>query len=75
MAGNPRYVPLLLGLGVRTFSMAPARIGPVIELLRRVTVPGCEALAKEVLAAGDADETAAMIERFDVQGARGKKKS
>jgi phosphoenolpyruvate-protein phosphotransferase (PTS system enzyme I) len=74
MAGNPRYVPLLIGLGVRTFSMAPARIGPVLELLRRVTVPACEALAKEVLAAGDANETAAMIERFDEQETRGRKR-
>ena len=64
MAGNPRYIPLLIGLGVRTFSMAPARVGPVIDLMRRVAVPECEALAKAALASGDADETAKLIEAF-----------
>lgn len=64
MAGNPRYVPLLIGIGVRTFSMAPARVGPVIDLMRRVVVPECEALAKASLASGDADETAKLLEAF-----------
>jgi phosphotransferase system enzyme I (PtsI) len=64
MAGNPRYTALLIGLGVRTFSMAPAREGPVIDLMRRVSVPECEALAKASLASGDADETARLIEAF-----------
>jgi phosphotransferase system enzyme I (PtsI) len=64
MAGNPRYIALLIGLGVRTFSLAPARAAPVIDLMRRLTVPDCEKLAQEALASGDADETARLIEAF-----------
>jgi phosphotransferase system enzyme I (PtsI) len=70
MAGNPRYVPLLIGLGVRTFSMAPARVGPVIDLMRQVSIPECESLARSALESGDADETARLIEAF---GARTEK--
>ena len=33
--------------------------------MRRVTVPDCEALAKAVLAAKDANETGALIEAFE----------
>jgi phosphoenolpyruvate-protein phosphotransferase (PTS system enzyme I) len=65
MAGNPRYVPLLIGLGVRTFSMAPARVGPVIDLMRRVQLSDCEALAQAALAARDPGETWKLIEAFD----------
>jgi phosphotransferase system enzyme I (PtsI) len=65
MAGNPRYVPLLIGLGVRTFSMAPARVGPSIDLMRQITVPACEALAKAVLLAKDANETGELIDAFE----------
>jgi phosphotransferase system enzyme I (PtsI) len=64
MAGNPRYLPLLIGLGVRTFSMAPTRVGPSIDLMRRIKVPACEALAKAVLLAKDANETGELIEAF-----------
>jgi phosphotransferase system enzyme I (PtsI) len=69
MAGNPRYVPLLIGLGVRTFSMAPARVGPVIDLMRKLTVPACEQLARAILEARDANETGDLIEAFE--GKRG----
>jgi phosphotransferase system enzyme I (PtsI) len=69
MAGNPRYVPLLIGLGLRTFSMAPARVAHVLDLMRRVTVPECEALAKSVLRSADADEAGVSLDAFD--GAKG----
>jgi phosphotransferase system enzyme I (PtsI) len=65
MAGNPRYLPLLVGLGLRSFSMAPARVASVVDLMRRVTVPECEKLAKSVLSAADADEAGALIDAFD----------
>ena len=34
MAGDPRYVPLLLGMGLRHFSMQPAALLDVRELIR-----------------------------------------
>jgi phosphoenolpyruvate-protein phosphotransferase (PTS system enzyme I) len=65
MAGNPRYVPLLIGLGVRTFSMAPARVGSVIDLMRRVHLSDCDALATAALAARDPGDTYKLIEAFE----------
>jgi phosphotransferase system enzyme I (PtsI) len=75
MAGIPRYVPLLIGLGVRTFSMAPARVASVIDLLPRISVTDCEALAKASLAAADANETAALIVSFGKKGGRARKRT
>lgn len=75
MGGNPRYVALLIGLGVRTFSMAAARVAPVLDIMRRVAVPECEALARSVLDCGGADESAALLEAFDgAKGDRGRKR-
>src|SRR5262249_46129510 len=65
MAGNPRYIALLIGLGVRTFSMAPTRVATIVEIMRRVSVPECEALARSVLASGDADQSGVLIDAFD----------
>ena len=36
MAGNPRYTPLLLGLGLRTLSMHPASLPEVKQLIRKL---------------------------------------
>ena len=75
MAGNPRYVPLLIGLGVRTFSMAPARVGPVIDLMRRVTVPAARRSRRRSSPPGTRTRPAAMIERFDERGRGGRREA
>jgi phosphoenolpyruvate-protein phosphotransferase (PTS system enzyme I) len=76
MAGNPRYVALLIGLGVRTFSMAPTRVATVLDIMRRVTVPECEALSRAVLDCSGGDEAAALLDAFDVpKGDRARRKA
>ena len=49
MAGKALAVPLLLGMGLRCFSVIPPRVAQVIKILNRVEVPACEELAERVL--------------------------
>jgi phosphotransferase system enzyme I (PtsI) len=45
MAGQPLYVPVLLGLGLRNFSVTPASIPVVKRIIRRVDIRDCQRLA------------------------------
>ena len=49
MAQQPAYVPLLIGLGVRTLSMEPANIPSIQEAIARVGISEAEGLAADVL--------------------------
>lgn len=49
MAGNPLYTGLLLGLGLREFSMSPLMLPEVKNRIRSVTIEECEQLADRVL--------------------------
>ncbi|BAM04614.1 phosphoenolpyruvate--protein phosphotransferase [Phycisphaera mikurensis] len=45
MAGQPEYVMLLLGLGLRRFSMTPPAIPEVKQVLRAVSIEQCRRVA------------------------------
>ena len=47
--GNPLAAPLLLGLGLNEFSMAPAAIPAVKAMLRRFSLVQCHGIAAHVL--------------------------
>ncbi len=49
MGGEPLYTVFLLGLGLRAFSMAPAKIPEVKKLIRLVTVPQSQRIARRAL--------------------------
>jgi phosphotransferase system enzyme I (PtsI) len=49
MASEPEYIILLLGLGFRTFSLAPPMIPEIKKLVRSVTVEFCNTVARKVL--------------------------
>ncbi|MEX2382488.1 MAG: phosphoenolpyruvate--protein phosphotransferase [Opitutales bacterium] len=49
LAGDPQYVPLLIGLGLRTLSMNPEAIPLVKNRVRQVGLRDCEQLAREAL--------------------------
>jgi phosphotransferase system enzyme I (PtsI) len=49
MASEPEFVMLLLGLGFRTFSIAPPMIPEIKKLIRSVTIESCNDLARKVL--------------------------
>ncbi len=49
MAGQPLYTMLLLGMGLRSLSMAPANIPEVKKLIRLVSISQTERIAKRAL--------------------------
>lgn len=53
MAGDPRYTRLLLGMGLREFSMHPSGLLPVKKIVLESRLDELEARAAEVLAAHD----------------------
>ena len=49
MAGQPKSFILLLGLGLRRFSMSPALIPPIKELASHISIDEAKSIAKSVL--------------------------
>ncbi|HIJ51977.1 MAG TPA: phosphoenolpyruvate--protein phosphotransferase [Planctomycetes bacterium] len=49
MASEPEYIMLLLGLGIRTMSLAPPMIPEIKQIIRSVTIEDCNNLARTVL--------------------------
>ena len=56
MASDPLAATLLLGLGMREFSMEAAAVPEIKEALRRVTLAEAESIAREALRFGTAEE-------------------
>ncbi|MBL8829220.1 MAG: phosphoenolpyruvate--protein phosphotransferase [Planctomycetaceae bacterium] len=49
MSGNPIYTMLLLGMGLRQMSVAPAAIPEIKKVIRSVNIAQCEVVAKKVM--------------------------
>ncbi len=49
MSGNPVYTMLLLGMGLRQFSVTPSAIPEVKKVCRSVTIAQCEAVAARAM--------------------------
>ena len=64
MAGDPVYVPLLLGLGVDELSMTPTLLPAVKFLIRAMKMTDARKLAQTALAQTDPRKTFALIEAF-----------
>jgi phosphotransferase system enzyme I (PtsI) len=64
MAGDPMYVPLLLGLGVDELSMTPSLLPSVKFLIRAMMMEEAKNLALLALAQTDPKKTFALIETF-----------
>ena len=64
MGRDPRYMPFLIGIGIRTFSLEPAQIPHCQELVSRCTVPACEAYARDLLAMSTIADIEARIDEF-----------
>ena len=50
MASEPEHIMLLLGLGVRTISLAPPMIPEIKQIIRSVTMEDCNNIARKILA-------------------------
>ena len=53
MAGNPKFTPLLLGLGLRCFSMNASAVPRVKQVVRGAAVDECIRFARKVMEQGD----------------------
>ena len=62
LASRPQAVPLLLGLGVRQFSMHANAVPAVKQTIRAAALAACEALAEQALVAESADDVSKLIE-------------
>ncbi len=61
MAGNPRLVPLLLGMGLRSFSMNASAVPRVKQAIRAAEIDDCARLARRVLEEGDPERIQAIL--------------
>jgi phosphoenolpyruvate-protein kinase (PTS system EI component) len=61
MAGNPACTALLLGLGLRRFSVAPGQLLEVKDAIRRARLEEAEPLARRALELGTASEIEALL--------------
>jgi phosphotransferase system enzyme I (PtsI) len=64
MGGDPIYTPLLLGLGVDELSMAPANVGRVKFLIRRMKMDEARQLAEFALESDSSGEILARCESY-----------
>jgi phosphotransferase system enzyme I (PtsI) len=53
MAGNPKLTPLLLGLGIRSFSMNASAVPRVKQAVRAVSIDDCARFARRVMEQSD----------------------
>jgi len=60
-AADPLALPVLLGLGVRHLSVAPAAVPQVKAQVRTLDLAECRALADRALAAGDSRSVRRLV--------------
>ena len=63
LGSDPRSVPILLGLGLRTLSVSPARLGEIKYRIAGMTMEQMEQMAQAVLAMDSQEEVAAYLEK------------
>ena len=64
MGRDPRYLPFLVGIGIRSFSLEPTQIPKCQELVARLTVPQCQEYARRLLSLSTLAEIEAAIDDF-----------
>jgi phosphoenolpyruvate-protein phosphotransferase len=68
MAGNPRLVPLLLGLGIRALSMNASAIPRVKQMVRSLKIDDCARFARRVMEQGDPKRIQELVMSFGQDG-------
>ena len=65
MAANPKFTPLLLGLGLRSFSMNASSVPRVKQAVRAVSIDSCVRFSRRVMEQSDAGRIAELVAGFD----------
>jgi phosphoenolpyruvate-protein phosphotransferase len=68
MAANPHLTPLLLGFGLRSFSMNAAAVPRVKQAVRSVTIDNCARIARRVMEQSDSEKIAELLDAGRKQG-------
>ena len=63
MSGNSTYTMLLLGMGLRQFSVAPSAIPEIKKVCRSVTIEQCEEVAQRVMMMENARDITSFLKR------------
>ncbi len=63
-AADPLRVPFYLGIGIRSFSVAPVRLNGMLKVLGRFTIDECRAIAEKVLEAPRAIDVEKVLVRL-----------
>lgn len=61
MAGNPEYTAMLIGLGLRNFSMTPSSIPFIKEIVSKLSFSACQELAQQALTCGTASQVRDLV--------------
>ncbi|HME25106.1 MAG TPA: putative PEP-binding protein, partial [Acetobacteraceae bacterium] len=69
MAANPRLTPLLLGLGLRSFSMAASAVPRVKLAVRSVEIDACARFTRQVMEQSDPAKIEELVAGFRPAGA------
>ncbi len=69
IAANPRLVPLLLGLGLRSFSMNAGAVPRVKQAIRAVEIDACTRFARRVMEQSDPAAIRELVLNFGQPGA------
>jgi len=64
MAANPALTPLLIGLGLRSFSTNASAVPRVKQAVRGTTIDDCQRLTWQVMKQGDAARSRELIAKF-----------
>lgn len=64
LAGEPLAAPILHGLGLDEFSMSPARVPIIKQVMRHLHRDACQKLSESVLECADAEEVIGRSRRF-----------
>jgi len=64
MAANPKLTPLLLGLGLRSFSMAASAVPRVKQAIRGVEIDACARFARRVMEQSDPEKIEELVAGF-----------
>ncbi|HUH83989.1 MAG TPA: phosphoenolpyruvate--protein phosphotransferase [Stellaceae bacterium] len=65
MAGDPRFTALLLGLGLRTLSMSPGKIGRVKQRIRAMDLAAATRRARAIMDQLDDGRIASLLDDFN----------
>ncbi|MCK6451715.1 MAG: phosphoenolpyruvate--protein phosphotransferase, partial [Alphaproteobacteria bacterium] len=65
MAGDPRFTPLLLGLGIRDLSMSPIHLPRVKQRLRALDLDAAVRRARSIMEQADPVRIAALLDEFN----------